>query len=231
MPKNKIKILHRSENEIVVFKPAGIASQLSNDTKRTSLESMLMDEHGFKDLFFPHRLDRITSGLLLIALNREAIVFYNELMKSKYFEKYYVARVENNAESIKSLQGTHKRFLKIDGKINTIVKSGGKPSFLDILCVEPSIKHKDKYDVLIRLITGRMHQIRIMLADLNLPLTGDHLYNKKVDSKDRLNKNFYLESIILKFVDMDDKFHSFFYKENPDRDIFSPELNLMIESI
>lgn len=231
MKKDKIKILHRSENEIVVFKPAGIATQLSNDIKRTSLESILIDHHGFKDLFFPHRLDRVTSGLLLIALNSEAIVFYSELLKSKYFEKYYVARVENNTEDIRSLLGTHKRYLKIQDKINTIVRSGGKPSFLDILCVEPSIKHKTRYDVFIRLITGRMHQIRIMLADLELPLTGDHLYNKKADQNDRLNKKFYLESIILKFVDMDDKFHSFFYKENLDRDTFSPELNLMIDSI
>lgn len=229
--KNKIKILHQSENEIVVFKPAGIATQLSNDINKNSLESILQDEYGFKDLFFPHRLDRITSGLLLIALNSESIVFYNELVKSTYFEKYYVARVDNNSENIKSLQGTHKRFLKIDGKINTIVKSGGKPSFLDILCVEPSIKHKNKYDVLIRLITGRMHQIRIMLADLELPLSGDHLYNKKADPEDRLNKNFYLESMILKFVDMNENFHSFYYKDNPDRDSFSPKLNLMLERV
>ena len=210
MQTKKIKILHRSENELVVFKPAGIATQLSNDTKGSSLESILMKQLGVKELFFPHRLDRVTSGLLLIALHKEAITFYGEEIKSTHFQKYYVARVENNIENIRSLIGTHKRFLKIEGKTNTIVRSGGKPSFLDILSIEPSLKNKDHYAIFIRLITGRMHQIRIMLADLGIPLCGDHLYNKKAGSKDRLNNNFYLESIILKFKDMDGKDHTIY---------------------
>ena len=210
MKTNKIKILHSSENEIVVFKPAGIATQLSDDIKGSSLENMLMKQLGVKELFFPHRLDRVTSGLLLIALHKEAITFYGEEIKSTHFQKYYVAQVEDNTEDIRALIGTHKRYLKIEGNVNTIVKSGGKPSFLDILHIQPNLKNKNNYEVLIRLITGRMHQIRIMLANLGIPLCGDHLYNKKAGSKNRLNDNFYLESIILKFKDMDGKYHTIY---------------------
>ena len=210
MQKTKIKILHQSENEIIVFKPAGIATQLSNDIKGSSLENILKKQLRVNDLFFPHRLDRITSGLILIALSKEAVTFYGEEIKSKHFQKYYVAQVENNTENIRSLIGTHKRYLKIEGNVNTIVHSGGKPSFLDILSIEPSLKNKDHYVVFIRLITGRMHQIRVMLADLGIPLYGDHLYNKKAGSKDRLGDNFYLESIILKFKDMDENYHTIY---------------------
>ena len=210
MKTEKIKILHRSENEIVVFKPAGIATQLSNDIKGSSLESILKKQLRVKELFFPHRLDRVTSGLLLIALHKEAITFYGEEVKSIHFQKYYVAQVENNTKNIRSLIGTHKRFLKVQGNTSTIVKSGGKPSFLDILCIQPCLKNKDHYEIFIRLITGRMHQIRIMLADLGIPLCGDHLYNKKASSKDRLNDNFHLESVILKFKDMDGKDHTIY---------------------
>ncbi|MBN2790079.1 MAG: RNA pseudouridine synthase [Candidatus Delongbacteria bacterium] len=231
MQKNKIKILHQTENEIVVFKPSGIATQLSDDVKGSSLESMLKEHLGVNELYFPHRLDRITSGLLLVALNSESIAFYNEQIKSINFQKYYVACIDNHNKEIGTLQGTHKRFLKVDGNKAVIVRSGGKPSFLDILCIEPTDNKKDRYNILVRLITGRMHQIRVMLADLGLPLTGDHIYNKKAGKKDRLNENFYLESIILKFSDMDGNDHTFFYKENPDRKDFSPNMNIMLEDI
>ncbi|NOR44784.1 MAG: hypothetical protein GQ534_04290 [Candidatus Delongbacteria bacterium] len=210
MQKTNIKILHRSENEIVVFKPSGIATQLSNDIKGSSLENILKEQLGVNDLFFPHRLDRITSGLLLIALHKEAIAFYGEEIKSTHFQKYYVAQVENNTEDIIGLIGTHKRYLKVEGNVSKIVNSGGKPSFLDILEIQPSSKNKNNYDVFIRLITGRMHQIRIMLADLGIPLCDDHLYNKKAGSKNRLKNNFYLESIILKFKDMDENYHTIY---------------------
>jgi 23S rRNA-/tRNA-specific pseudouridylate synthase len=210
MKTEKIKILHRSEDEIVVFKPAGIATQLSNDIKCSSLENILKEQLGVKDLFFPHRLDRVTSGLLLIALHKEAIAFYGEEVKSTHFQKYYVAQVENNIEDIFGLIGTHKRYLKIEGNVSMIVKSGGKPSFLDILKIQPCSKNKNNYNVFIRLITGRMHQIRVMLADLGIPLYDDHLYNKKAGSKNRLNNNFYLESIILKFKDMNETYHTIY---------------------
>ncbi|MCD6179457.1 MAG: hypothetical protein J7K39_06090 [Bacteroidales bacterium] len=210
MKTKKIKILYQSENEIVVFKPAGIATQLSNDIKGSSLESILQKQLRINELFFPHRLDRVTSGLMLIALNKEAITFYGEEVKSKHFQKYYVAQVENNIENIIGLIGTHKRYLKVKGNVNKIVKSGGKPSFLDILQIQPSSKNKNNYDVFIRLITGRMHQIRVMLADLGIPLTDDWLYNKKAGSKNRLKNNFYLESIILKFKDMNENYHTIY---------------------
>ena len=208
MQKTKIKILHQSENEIVVFKPAGIATQLSNDIKDSSLENILKKQLGVKELFFPHRLDRVTSGLLLIALHKEAIAFYGEEVKSTHFQKYYVAQVENNTNDIIGLIGTHKRYLKVEGNVSKIVKSGGKPSFLDILQIQPSSKNKNNYNVFIRLITGRMHQIRVMLANLGIPLFDDHQYNKKAGSTNRLKNNFYLESIILKFKDMDENYHT-----------------------
>ncbi|MDA3838542.1 MAG: RNA pseudouridine synthase [Candidatus Delongbacteria bacterium] len=210
MQNTKIKILHQSENEIVVFKPAGIATQLSNDIKGSSLENILKKQLGVNDLFFPHRLDRVTSGLLLIAFNKEAIAFYGEEVKTTHFEKYYIAQVEDHTKNIRSLIGTHKRYLKIEGNVNTVVQSGGKTSFLDILKIQPSLKNKNNYNILIRLITGRKHQIRVMLADLGIPLCDDHLYNKKAGSMNRLRNNFYLESIILKFKDMDENYHTIY---------------------
>lgn len=199
MPVNltdKIKVIFQTDNEAVIYKPAGIATQLSNDIKGTSLESILKIMLDKKEIYFPHRLDRITQGLILVAFDKKAVAYYNKEIKNKRFDKFYLAKVETKISNPENLIGVHKRFIKVDGKISRIVKSGGLPSFLEILSVESIEDNVEFYHVLIKLITGRLHQIRVMLADLGIPLAGDFLYNP--ESK---YKNFYLESVILKFID------------------------------
>ncbi|MBU4486490.1 MAG: RNA pseudouridine synthase [Candidatus Delongbacteria bacterium] len=223
---NKIKVLYKTDSEAVVYKPAGIATQLSNDIKGTSLEAVLKKLLHKENIYFPHRLDRITSGLILIAFDPKTVNFYNDEIKSKKFDKYYIARIETKLEYTECLLGTHKRYIKVEGKISRIVKRGGMVSFLDILAIEKTPKHPGCYHVLIRLITGRMHQIRVMLSDIGIPLCGDHLYNPESKSK-----HFYLESIILSFEDTGKIERTIFYDDNPDRDVFSAEMNRKIESI
>ena len=121
--------------------------------------------------------------------------------------------VESDLKDPETLIGIQKRYIKVNDDKSEIVRSGGLPSFLEILAVEPVPENRDCYQVFIRLITGRTHQIRVMLADMGIPLCGDHLYNP--ESKD---KDFYLESIILKFTDPDNIEQRFYY-ENFQREI------------
>ncbi len=191
-----IRIVYRSEKEAVVYKPAGMATQLSNDIKGSSLESKLKSILGKNEIFFPHRLDRVTCGLLLVCFDKDTVALYNEQIRKGGFSKYYVAKVESSISEPAGLTGTHKRYLKtINGK-SRIVKSGGAPSFLEIIKFEPAPGSHEQYYALIHLITGRTHQIRVMLADLGIPLSGDKLYNPASKFKD-----FYLESAALEFSD------------------------------
>lgn len=215
----KPKILAQTDRYAVVFKPVGIATQLSDDKNESSLESILKKTLGKEHIFFPHRLDRITQGLLLIAFDKETVAYFNDEIKNKRVDKYYLAKVETYISDPESLIGVHKRFIKAEENKSRIVTSGGLPSFLEILAVESAPDESECYHVLIKLLTGRMHQIRVMLADMGISLCGDYLYNPL--SK---NKDFYLESVILSFTDNDGQRRTFFLEDNPDRNMINQKL-------
>jgi 23S rRNA-/tRNA-specific pseudouridylate synthase len=219
----KPQVLIQTGKEAVVYKPAGMATQLSDDINGTSLESVLKKQLGKNEIFFPHRLDRVTRGLLLVAFDKKTVAYFNDEIKNKRVDKYYLAKVETKIPSPESLIGVHKRFIKIEDNISRIVKSGGLPSFLEIIAVENAPDDLECYHVLIKLITGRMHQIRVMLADMGLPLCGDHLYNAGSKSE------FYLESIILSFTNTEGQKKTFFYEDNPDREVLNLEMKSKID--
>lgn len=221
----KPKILAQTDRYAVIFKPAGIATQLSDDKNESSLESILKKTLGKEHIFFPHRLDRVTQGLLLIAFDKETVAYFNNEIKNKRFDKFYLAKVETKIPDPETLIGVHKRFIKVDDNISRIVKSGGLPSFLEILSIEPAPESPEFYHVLVKLLTGRMHQIRVMLADMGIPLCGDFLYNP--DSK---GKDFYLESIVLNFMDTKGTEQSFYCNDNPDREKIGVGIYKILES-
>jgi 23S rRNA-/tRNA-specific pseudouridylate synthase len=222
----KPKILIQSEKWAVIFKPAGMATQLSDDAKGSSLEAVLKSTLEKEHIFFPHRLDRITQGILLIAFDKETVAYFNNEIKNKRFDKYYLAKVEADLPDPLNLIGIHKRFIKVEDKISRIVKSGGLPSFLEILAIESAPESPECYHVLVKLLTGRMHQIRVMLADMGIPLCGDFLYNSEYN-----NKDFYLESIVLNFKDTAGIEQSFYFSENPDREKIGVGIYNMLYSV
>jgi tRNA pseudouridine32 synthase / 23S rRNA pseudouridine746 synthase len=208
----KPEILAQTADYAVIFKPAGLPCQLKSRFLGDTLESELKLKLGKDKIYFPHRLDKITSGLMLVAFDKDTVEFFNNEIRNKRLGKYYLALVESNIDDPQALIGLQKRYIKVHDDKSEIVRSGGLPSFLEILAVEPASDSPECFHVLIRLITGRTHQIRVMLADMGIPLCGDHLYNPT--SK---HKEFYLESVILKFTDPSGIKRSFYCQDNPGR--------------
>ena len=196
--RRKLRIVHESENEVVAYKPGGMACEKRVDKKRESLLSVLEDTLG-APVYLPHRLDAVTCGLVMAARSKEAVAYYNRQIAERNWQKYYIARVKwDKSLPPGQLLGTHRAYLKRKGRLATVVRSGGRPSFLEILAVEEAPGRADERHVLIKLLTGRYHQIRVMFRNLGLPLCGDPLYG---DPSGR-SSPFYLEHAALGFIEM-----------------------------
>lgn len=176
-------------HELVVVKPAGLASELPRDSGADSLVHRL-EQDGFAGLRLVHRLDAPACGLVVVARSAEAAAHYAREIEARHWHKWYVARVGMPPLAAASLVGPHKAYLKTDGRSARVVRAGGKPSFLDVVCATEVPGDAHASDVLIRLHTGRFHQIRAMLAHAGAPLVGDTRYGGRPGA-------MYLEHVML----------------------------------
>jgi 23S rRNA pseudouridine1911/1915/1917 synthase len=222
-------VLKESQNELVVFKPPGLASELRDDHGAVSVTSLVARRLPGTAPKLPHRLDRVTRGLLLVCLTKEAIAFHNAQIKARRWEKYYLARVAAPASSPPSaFIGEHRAFLTEENGRARLVRAGGKPSRLAILGAAPVPGRPDRWHLLVRLLTGRFHQIRVMCAALGLPLAGDPLYDPAHGDP----AEFYLEHIILKYEDFDTRsLVALFLGDYGPRGALAPELATLIADI
>lgn len=193
-------VLKESKHELVVFKPPGLSSETGHDIGGVSLKSLVARRFPGSHPKLPHRLDRVTRGLIVVCLTQEAISFHNAQIMARRWEKYYLARVAApQGRAPGEFVGEHKAFLVEENGRARLVRAGGKPSRLQILGAAPVPGRPDRWHLLIRLLTGRFHQIRVMCAGLGVPLAGDPLY----DGEARDPAEFYLEHIVLKYEDFD----------------------------
>ena len=222
-------VLKESPHEVVVFKPAGVASELRDDRRGVSVRALVARQFPGTDPKLPHRLNRVTRGLLLVCLTKASIAFHNAAIKARRWEKYYLARVAAHAaRPPEAFLGEHKAFLREAAGRARLVRAGGKPARLEILGAAPVPGRADRWHLLIRLRTGRFHQIRVMCAALGLPLAGDPLY----DPAARDPAEFYLEHIILKYEDFDTRSPStVFLRDHEGRGALAPELAMMLAEI
>ena len=187
---SSVSLLHVTPNELVVHKPAGLPSELPRDPRADSLISKLRGD-GFADLRLVHRLDAPTSGVMILARTADAAAHYSAEIAARRWKKVYVAELAVPAARAQRFTGDHKAYLSTNGRKAVIVRSGGKPSFLTIASVSPVPDAQGRGHALVRLHTGRFHQIRVMLAGLGAPLAGDETYGGTAGDR------FYLEHVLL----------------------------------
>lgn len=175
-----VRIVHESPDELVVVKPAGMASELTDDPQGRSLLAGLRARFG-SEIRLCHRLDRPTLGFVVAARSREMAAWHAERLQRREWRKYYLARV---ARPDPGLVGTHRLYLRERAHRVEVVRAGGQPAWLEVLAVEGP-------HILVQLLTGRRHQVRVMLAALGSPLVGDPLYGG-------VPGDFYLEHVLLR---------------------------------
>jgi len=213
-------LLRRTSHEIVVVKPADVPSEMSVDREGRSVIARLRAALPEADPQLPHRLDRPTRGVLVVALSRESVARHNEHIRAGAWKKFYLARVRAGAP----LVGEHRAYLRREGRTASVVRSGGDPARLEVLAEAPSPGTPQERHLLIRLDTGRYHQIRAMLAALAFPLVGDDAYGGRPGA-------MYLEHARLEMIDLDRAAPvTLFWNDDPQREPIAPELASMLAS-
>ena len=180
MNKSELQVIHETNHYIVVIKPSGILSQ-ADSTGDIDMLSLVREylrikynKPGEAFVGLVHRLDRMTSGIMVFAKTSKGASRLNEQIKEHLFYKKYYALVSGHID----VDGTFVDELMFDEvKRKAYISKGGKLARLNYKVVE-HIKDNTLVDV--ELITGRHHQIRIQFGSRGYPLVGDTLYGSKI---------------------------------------------------
>lgn len=171
-------IVYENSDFVVVNKPSGLPSHPSVDnTLENSLTQTSLALN--RPLLITHRLDTLTAGLIVYGKNTEFVKSFNVQLQARNIEKKYVALVENSATLPDRLIHYMEPSPRAPKKISASFVEGWAFCELEILNQK---KNSPALSWLkINLLTGRTHQIRSQLANLNSPILGDTLYGAKMN--------------------------------------------------
>lgn len=184
-------VVFETDRELVLWKPAGVSCELPGAARERSWIAAMEGALG-GELRLCHRLDRIAQGLVLVARDREAAAIHGEAIRQRRVRKSYLVRVHGDPAAC---LGSQRAYLKRVGRVAKVVRSGGDPASMELLAASPAPHRPGEHHLLLRLHTGRFHQIRAMMAALGHPLVGDVDYGGIAASESP-----WLESAILGFA-------------------------------
>lgn len=169
-----LRIVKCEDGFAAVNKPSGVHSALIAGKSEANAEAVLPDLFPGQAPVLLNRLDRLTSGLLLVALNPEAHRAYLEYEGQGTIKKFYLARVRGRLDGIVSIRNR----LDTDDRKITRVLAEPDPDSRRWTGVT-ALSHDDMVDTsLVRclIMKGARHQIRAHLASIGHPIVGDPLY-------------------------------------------------------
>lgn len=184
---------------MIIDKKQGLSVHAGNDENEETLIDIIRKET--KSSFPPslcHRIDRNTSGIVIIAKNSSSLKEMLHAIKEKQVVKSYYAIVNGCS---KEKNATLTNFLSKNEKIGKVfIHEKKEPGDLTAITHYKVLKTNGNISLLdIKLETGRMHQIRAQLAHVNLPIIGDGKYGNTVINRKYKVKKHMLYAYKVKF--------------------------------
>lgn len=182
-------LLYEYEDFIIISKKPGV--DFHRSAENDSLCSIIRENENLEILFPVHRLDKLTSGLMIFAKNKRAARDLSHLFLKRDIEKYYIAISDNKPKKRQGLicgdmersrRGTWKILRSKVNPARTRFFSKAYGTGFRVFVLKP--------------LTGKTHQLRVALKSIGAPLLGDPLYNR---NEYRTYDRGYLHAFSLRF--------------------------------
>lgn len=175
-----IPIIYQDEDIAIINKPFEIISHPTNTIRSNTVVNFLMYHfvnlpklNGEDRQGIVHRLDKDTSGLMIVALNEKSMIKLKEMFNNHEIKKYYRAVVNGSFNEEKNIIENHIERSTNNRKLMMVSNKGkyAKTAY-------KVIRNNKEYSLLnIRIFTGRTHQIRVTFSNIGHPIVGDMDYN------------------------------------------------------
>ncbi len=202
VPSNTFPILFEDDYFLIIDKPDGVACHGGSGVSFGIIEQLRKSYPNAKFLELAHRLDKETSGILILAKKRSALVGIQDLIKNNQVKKHYLALTNGVWDSTtKNVKQPLFKYLTKDGERRVRVdRENGQFSQTIFKVIT---KYKNYTLVKAELKTGRTHQIRVHLQCSGYPILGDVKYGDFELNKELIKTGFkrmFLHAFHLEFI-------------------------------